>query len=279
MPPPLTYKPRFPRWKSSTLIQAALASRDEDRRWRYVVELHWRGDRATLDAATALCQDPSARKRCLGADILAQLGVPDRTFPGEALTTLLEMSRRETSTLVLQSILMALGHNLDATARAPWAFYKRVFPHKSATVRFALAYALMGREDPASIRMLIRLSQDLAARVRDWATFCLGTQTDVDTPALRRALLQRVADRHSETRGEALVGLARRNDARILPVLEPSLARSPSWLELEAAARLGDPRLLPRLLKLRARVQNDANTNRLWLSQLESAIQDLSRLA
>jgi hypothetical protein len=91
--------------------------------------------------------------------------------------------------------------------------------------------------------------------MRDWATFGLGTQIDTDTQEIREALFARVFDEDEVTRGEALVGLARRNDGRIVEPLIRELARYPNTeylsYSLEAAEELGDPRLLPVLTKLR----------------------------
>jgi hypothetical protein len=55
------------------------------------------------------------------------------------------------------------------------------------------------------------------------------------------------------TAGEAAVGLARRHDPRIYPVLAAELADPEIGnLYVEAAAELGDPRLLPLLEALKA---------------------------
>jgi HEAT repeat protein len=90
--------------------------------------------------------------------------------------------------------------------------------------------------------------------VRDWATFGLGTQIDTDTPEIREALHQRLNDPDADTRAEAMVGLARRKDLSALePILEGLSGDEVDDLVIEAAAELGDPRLLPALVELKSK--------------------------
>jgi HEAT repeat protein len=121
--------------------------------------------------------------------------------------------------------------------------------HDDARVRRAAAQALpsvLGDTDPAeTVGALIRLSGDADDDVRDWACFALGTQlSEVDDQPLREALAQRLTDPHDDTRCEALLGLARRRDRRVLPILQDRLARDNVFsLEIDAAGALGDPSL------------------------------------
>ena len=69
--------------------------------------------------------------------------------------------------------------------------------------------SLTGDEpDEPGIAVLIALSRDSDADVRDWATFGLGTQTNAHSPAIRAALWTSSHDAHRETRQEGAVGLA-----------------------------------------------------------------------
>jgi hypothetical protein len=61
-----------------------------------------------------------------------------------------------------------------------------------------------------------------SAKVRGWATFCLGSELDADGPAVREALLRRVDDPEGDAAGEALVGLARRGDPRAEAGVDPA---------------------------------------------------------
>ena len=69
--------------------------------------LQWRGSHEVLDRAAQLCRSFCVMERRTGADILGQLGVPDRTFPERCLQILLGMLECEQDHGVLQSIVVA----------------------------------------------------------------------------------------------------------------------------------------------------------------------------
>lgn len=99
---------------------------------------------------------------------------------------------------------------------------------------------------------LLRRFEDPDPAVRDFAVFALGVTRPVDTPLIRRALMDRLQDDEADTAGEAAVALARRGDARVLPVLRDRLTGTDVGnLWVEAAAELAEPSLLPMLLALR----------------------------
>jgi hypothetical protein len=114
--------------------------------------------------------------------------------------------------------------------------------------------------------------------VRDWATFGLGSQTELDTPAIREALLARTLDPDDDPRGEALVGLARCADLRVVPALLKELQRETvGSLAVEAARDLGAETCLPALEALRARGWG-GKEDRKWREQLlQDAIERCSR--
>jgi HEAT repeat protein len=119
--------------------------------------------------------------------------------------------------------------------------------HVDGRIRRAVAVAIPAvlrrtAVPEAAVTTLIRLSRDPDEDVRDWACFALGVGlSGVDTQALRDALAERIADPHVDTRCEALRGLARRRDARALPVVRQRLAGPDVWLDaIRAAGALGD---------------------------------------
>jgi HEAT repeat protein len=231
------------------LIAAILSGPDEDRAWDALGALHWRGTHEVLDWAVRLCQSFCAVERRVGADILGQLGVPERAFPEPCFHTLLSMLEREQDHAVLASILVALSHFHKPEAIGPASRFRR---HADPDVRHGVVDALTGHEDARAIDFLIELTGDPETHVRDWATFALGSQVEMDTPALREALVERLADEDDDTRCEALVGLARRGDRRVRTALCKELeSDSVGSLAVEAAALIGDPELHPALIALR----------------------------
>jgi HEAT repeat protein len=251
------------------LFHIALTEADEEVVREAIMELHLRGSRNVFEDACRLCASPEARERRVGADILGQLGTPNLTFPEETLAVLLGMLEREQEPEVLNSIAVALGHRRDPRAIEPLVRLKN-HPHED--VRFGVVFGLSGYEDDLAIETLMELSTDPDTDVRDWATFGLGSQIEADTPAIREALVARLTDAEGDTSGEAMVGLARRHDLRMV---EPLLtALEDGWfgkLLMEAATEIGDPRLYPVLVRLREEWEGDKNDWR--YKELEEAIE------
>ncbi|GAB1824553.1 HEAT repeat domain-containing protein [Herbidospora sp. RD11066] len=101
------------------------------------------------------------------------------------------------------------------------------------------------------VRVLLTLMRDPDGGVRDWATFALAYSGGTDSPEIRDALLERLDDPEGDTAAEAAFGLAKRRDARVMPVLLRELADPDvGSLYVEAAGEIGDPRLLPLLRRL-----------------------------
>jgi HEAT repeat protein len=247
------HEARNDRRTTQELIAAALTEPDEDEAWDAVVMLHFRGTREVFDAASQLCRSECPQERTLGANILGQLGIPDRNFPGESVALLLGGLKAESDEEVLDAICVALGHIHDSAAIPALAQLKT---HPSSVVRFAVVFGLLGYEESLAIQALIELSEDQDDLVRDWATFGLGTQIEKDTLEIRDALFARLFDEDEVTRGEAFVGLARRRDQRIIDPLIKELARYPvseyGSYSLEAAEEIADARLLPVLARLKS---------------------------
>lgn len=242
------------------LIQLALTSPEEDDdgddRWNFIWLLQDRGDREVLDRSIALTESSNPDERTIGIQILGQLGSPDRTFPDECLTTLVELLNHESDPLILQSIGIALGHLHDARAIEPQL---KFCLHPDWEVRYGVVLCMNGHDDPRAIEALIKLSADEHPHVRNWATFGLGSLSEVDTPEIREALYQRFLledttdDEANEIHGEALVGLASRQDERILPnLMDQLMSKNLSVLPIEAAEKLANPQLLPALLQIKS---------------------------
>jgi HEAT repeat protein len=233
------------------LFALARSSQDEESYWAVVSELHTRANDHTFRIADVLCDSLAVGERCLGADVLGQLGAvegqtaAEGPFASASGRVLLRLLEEDDEPAVLSSAAIGLGHLHDERAIDPLA---ALASHPSPEVRRAVVHGLMGYEDDRAVHALILLSDDSDPTVRDWATFALGVQIERDTPELRDALAARLADDDANTRDEAIRGLALRGDSR---AVEPALAADPSPEIVEAiehlAASTGDPRLRERL--------------------------------
>jgi HEAT repeat protein len=256
------------------LYALARAAEDEDAYWTAVTELHQRPEERTFKLASVLCDSFAAGERCLGADVLAQLGSDvgaspaEGTYAAAAADVLMGLLEEDDEPAVLASAAVGLGHLRDERAIDRLV---ALSSHADAEVRRAAVHGLMGHDDDRAVATLIALSADPDGDVRDWATFSLGVQIDRDTEDVREALAARLGDSHGDTHAEAVRGLARRRDER---ALEAALAgggeSSPTIDEAVVllGASTGDPRLLSRLEALRA----DPDAAALYGEELERAL-------
>lgn len=198
---------------------------ESDAAWNAVNTLQKLASQAVFDQAAAWCSSQDLMKRARGADILAQIGKTaehaSNSFPDESFTTVSGMLARETEPLPLASAIYALGHIDDPRAISLLVQYQS---HPDANVRFAAAFSLgCFANDPLAAKVLTKLTVDADADVRDWATFGLGVLGQLDSPEIRDALAARLNDHCADAREEAMVGLAKRRDQRVLAPLLSSL--------------------------------------------------------
>ncbi|MBA4150883.1 MAG: HEAT repeat domain-containing protein [Verrucomicrobia bacterium] len=186
-----------------------------ERYWDAVRVLRCRADQEVMNTAEEWLTGDEPAKRIVAADVLSQVSYGDEG-QGEAAAHLLGKAlETETDVEVIASLIYALGH----TPHPPSCECLLQFQnHPSEDLRHALAYALpQYEENSAAIAALILLSGDADDEVRDWATFGLGSQIELDTVEIRDALGARLKDIDKETRYEAMVGLARRGDPAVIP--------------------------------------------------------------
>jgi HEAT repeat protein len=221
---------------------AADPLRETDELWAVIVELHRRGGSIVYAAATEWCASEQPSLRCLGADVLGQLGFSEGHPFAEPSTQALTKLLADPEPTVVDSALVALGH-LE-TGDLPTIC--GLASHASPEVRHGVAFCLGGRNHDAALDALVRLCGDEDADVRNWATFGLGTLSEADSPAIRSALIERLSDDDTDVRGEAMRGLARRGDVRAVGAILDELQRpGGSDLAIEAASEMPRREFLP----------------------------------
>jgi hypothetical protein len=99
----------------------------------------------------------------------------------------------------------------------------------------------------ANLEQVIRLTHDDDRSNRDWATFILA-YSGIDTIPVREALLHAARDEFEDTRAEAICGLAQRDCALALPLLQEALRGQTAATPLfEAAEICAHPSLIESL--------------------------------
>lgn len=94
--------------------------------------------------------------------------------------------------------------------------------------------------------------------VRNWATFGLAQQCEMDTLEIREALFARLSEDDHEIRGEALIGLAARKDSRVKDYILIELrGEFNGCYAFQAAEEFPDPEFLPELKRVREKYIDD----------------------
>ncbi|MGR3278572.1 HEAT repeat domain-containing protein [Acaryochloris marina NIES-2412] len=248
---------------------ARSADDDNDLYWDILYALHLRSDPQIFDTAVEWCQSSESCMRALGAAVLSQLGCADRHSPypfGDAALPILLSLLHDSETEVLCSAINALGHHASYDFLWDSSELVAFANHDSADVRFSVAYALGGSQCDRSelaVAMMCRLAQDDDYDVRNWALFGLGNLSDADSPQVREVLFQGLSDPDDEIRGEAVIGLAKRQDTRVIPVVLKELALpSVDVLVIEAAIEFPQPQYLVHLEELLAANPDDYDLNK-----------------
>ncbi|MBN8465359.1 HEAT repeat domain-containing protein [Corallococcus exiguus] len=247
------------------LVAIALLDVKGDWTWAALEALRKRDREELFAAAEQLLRSPSTRERARGAVLLAQAAGHDaeehRERRARCAEALLAALPTEQAPPVLKAMGYTLGYLEDARALPALRALK---DHPDARVREGVARGLMPHHhDSVALQTLMELSRDGDTSVREevLSGLALKDEGEVDTPALRDAFLDRVSDEDSGIRADALVGLARRKDPRVLVHLRHELERPPVEIAaIEAARYLEDASLLPLLLAVReaARPMDDA---------------------
>jgi HEAT repeat protein len=236
------------------LFAAATGERDDDSRWEAIEELQRRGSRDVFERAAYLCHHDSTRARITGAEVLAQLGGDARPFRSEAWPILQSMLADEDST-VLAGAVQALGQQGDERVIESAT---RLTTHAEANVRWAVASALAEwAHDERAMRILVSLTRDEDPGVRDAATFAVGALSELDTPAIRSALVARLDDCEASVAREAQLGLARRHDRRVIPAVVRAIEASENELD-EILDEVAVPEMLPALMDAKQSIGDTA---------------------
>jgi len=269
----MSKRPDFTNTPTAGLL--ALAHRRMGKRGFYDVidELHKRGSRDIFDYAATCCKSIDPRERMMGADILGQLGRQKDKFRTPSIKQLVGLLHDDDLRVVCRAT-SAIGHRRASEAVPRLVELSK---HKRSRVRFGVVFGLLCQDSEPAVATMIELSRDHDAEVRNWATFGLARQIDIDTPAIRAALIDRLTETDPEIRSEALEGLASRRHPDALQWIQAALAEADIITGyLEAAATLGDPALLPTLQNIKEKWPPGPESYNYFYNVLDDAIKACS---
>jgi HEAT repeat protein len=221
--------------RSVPTLFEAVVSADRVTASQALAALQWRGTEEVLTLAVALSQSENPAFRERSAEVLGRIGTPVRTFPDQCFAALLTLLSDDD-----QSVMIAAMSGLwwtDAVRATPLLI--PFAQHSDSFIRREAAKRLGTSETPEAIKSVLSFLRDKVPEVREWAAFSLGQTNDVDTFEIRDALFERITDISSGVRREAIIGLCRRRDMRMVGYLKTMLHDEPDdGFVIEAAERL-----------------------------------------
>jgi HEAT repeat protein len=267
-------------WTDDKLISRLKNNKSDRTRWENIHVLRMRPSRELFQICVELTKSEVPRTRKIGIDTLAQLGKQPRPFLEETLKLYFDLLQDETNPDVLMSLLYSIGHNNDDLNNVQIEKICSFIATDNGLVKEGLVYALLGINNEAAIETLIKLSKDKSSWIRNWATFGIGSQISRNNKNIREALWDRVNDKHQETKLEAIVGLAKRNDKRVTEIIRNELMNGEyATLLYEAILETKDLNYLPLLKQQLALIQSDNSINIYLKENLLDCIEELTKLS
>ena len=256
------------KWNSEKIFHRLLTNKTKKTYWDNISELRKRPCAEVYNKAANLLNSNIDNEKIIGIDVLAQLGSKKRFNQKKSLNQYFKLLKHDQSSSVLNSILIAISHNNKKLSKKRIAQLLEYKNHENSEVRFGLVNSLSGINDESAIQVLIELSSDKHPSIRDWATFSIGTQIEVNSTNISKALWNRIDDNDKNTRLEAIFGLAKRKDQRIKSILIEELNKIDEHgsIILESIEYLNDFEFVS-LLEKQIEINKKSNSvNELWLT-------------
>lgn len=265
-------------WNDEKLISRLINYKTDKSRWETIRILRSRPSKDLFDKCIELINSNDKKKKIIGIKILTQLGIPPRPFLKETIKIFFNLLKSEKNVDVLFSIFFGISHNNSDLNRNQINLICSFENTENILIKESLVAALGFIENEKAIDVLIKFSKDKANHIRSWATFYIG-QVDFDNEYIREALWNRVNDKHQETRMEAIIGLAKRKDNRVLEIINQELTKDDFGSMLfEAILETENKDFIPILQKELNESKNIETINPDWVKGLEECINDLQKL-
>lgn len=263
-------------WTDDKLFSRLLNNKSDNTYWDNISELRSRPNEHVFNKCRDLINSEIPRDRKIGIDVLAQLGVSPRPFRNETISLFFDILEKEKDCKVLTSLLYAIGHNNDSLNQEQIITLVSLKTNKDSSLRLGLVSSLLGLNNDYAIDTLIDLSNDKVQEIRNWATFGIGSQIETDNDKIRKALWNRIHDKNQDTKLEAIVGLAQRNEMKVKDAIQQELIDGEyGTLLFEAIELLNCVEFIPLLKDNLIRGKSDSGINPDWLKDLEVLIDKL----
>lgn len=264
-------------WTSEKIFDRLVNNKSEKTYWNNISELRKRANDDVFNQAYKLAKSQIDKKKIIGIDVLAQLGFDPRFRQEETIKLYFELLEENQNDDVLFSLFFGISHNNEKLTNNQVLQLIKFKDSKNNDVRYSLVSAISGVDNPKAIETLIELSEDNFSSIRNWATFGIGTLCEQNNDRIIKALWNRIKDKHQETKLEAIVGLANRNQVAIKEqIIEELKSGEYGTLLFDAIETLKDKDFIPYLENNLKSAKNDRGIKEEWIADLKQCLNKLS---
>lgn len=265
-------------WNNDKIFNRLVNNKSQKTYWNNISELRKRATEEIYDQAYNLANSKIDKNKIIGIDVLAQLGFDPRIRQQKTVELYFELLEIEQNDDVLFSLFFGISHNNANLSEKQVLKLTEFKNSKKKDIRYSLVSALSTVENSKAIETLIELSEDKYSAIRNWATFGIGTLSEESNDQILNALWNRTKDKHQETRLEAIVGLANRKQSSVKTNIIDELKNGNyTTLLFDAIAALDDKEIIIYLEKELKSAENDVSSNKKWLTELKSCLNNLSK--
>ena len=254
-------------WTSEKIFGRLLNNKTQKTFWENIREIRSRPTKKVYQYAYKLSNSSLEKEQIIGIYVLAQLGYHPRMNKKKTLKLYFDLLKTNPTPKLLEALLSSIAHNNDSLSKSYISELIKFRYHNYSDVRFQLTLALSGIEHEKAIETLIFLSTDKHSDVRDYATWSLGTQLDINSEKIINALWNRITDSDESTRFEAIYGLSKRKDIRIKEMLKKELEdiNNNGSQILESIEELNDPEFISLIKEQIKKNKTTKQVNEKWL--------------
>lgn len=241
-----------------SLIGMDLQGDYDDLDWCPAAEIRSRGNPETITCMKKLFKSRNWKKRSLAMYVMGQLYYIDNhnrknhiRYGIEDSKEMLVAGLADPNPCVIAVALSGLSHTPVPEA-LPTMLTFVDHPHVWCRQKLAVALSHFIDEGPHVTNALLKLATDDFEETRDWAT-CDLQYSQVDTPEVRECLWRNAHDEDSLVVDEAMHGLARRKDKRVVALIQHYM-KNGNYCDdsslLEVAELYGDSTLVETVKKV-----------------------------